>query len=116
MGRTPRLGQGGNNILDASTGERSPLLDRRGGCGIRKWREATLAPQTGWWITFKNVLSILIHHPVRSFKGSFAIFFLMSRPPLLARRGVHSPVDASSILMPAEEGCSRNFSPGFEIS
>src|SRR5688572_32346878 len=66
----------------------------------RKWREATLAPQTGWWIRFETTLSILIHHPVRSIKGSFAIFFLMSRPPLLARRGVHSPVDASSILMP----------------
>jgi len=30
---------------------------------------------------------ILNHHPVRSIKGSFAIFVLMSRPPLLARRG-----------------------------
>ena len=29
----------------------------------------------------------LIHHPVRSIKGSFAMFVLMSRPPLLARRG-----------------------------
>src|SRR5688572_25623886 len=29
------------------------------------------------------------------------------RPLLLARRGVHSPVDASSILMPAEEGWTR---------
>jgi hypothetical protein len=29
----------------------------------------------------------LNHHPVRSIKGSFAIFLLMSRPLLLARRG-----------------------------
>jgi hypothetical protein len=54
---------------------------------LRKWREATLAPQTGWWFRFKEILSILNHHPVRSIKGSFAIFFFVSRPPLLARRG-----------------------------
>src|SRR5688572_9189116 len=65
----------------------------------RKWREATLAPQTGWWIRFETTLSILIHHPVRSIKGSFAIFFLMSRPPLLSRRGDRSPVDASRSSM-----------------
>ncbi len=35
----------------------------------------------------KHFRLILNHHPVRSIKGSFAIFFLMSRPPLLARRG-----------------------------
>ena len=35
----------------------------------------------------KDFRLILNHHPVRSIKGSFAIFLLMSRPPLLARRG-----------------------------
>ena len=35
----------------------------------------------------KHFRLILIHHPVRSIKGSCAIFILMSRPPLLARRG-----------------------------
>jgi hypothetical protein len=30
---------------------------------------------------------ILNNHPVRSSKGSFAIFLLVSRPPLLSRRG-----------------------------
>jgi hypothetical protein len=35
----------------------------------------------------KHFRLILNHHPVRSIKGSFAIFLLMSRPPLLARRG-----------------------------
>ena len=35
----------------------------------------------------KHFRLILNHHPVRSIKGSFAIFVLMSRPPLLARRG-----------------------------
>jgi hypothetical protein len=29
----------------------------------------------------------LNHHPVRSINGRFAIFLLMSRPPLLAGRG-----------------------------
>ena len=35
----------------------------------------------------KHFRLILNHHPVRSINGSFAIFLLMSRPPLLARRG-----------------------------
>src|SRR5262245_26584933 len=47
----------------------------------RRRRVATLAAQTEWWFKF------LVHHPVRSIRGSFAVFFLMSRPPLLARRG-----------------------------
>ena len=33
-------------------GERSPLLVRRGGCGIKKiLAKPTLAPQTGWLLT-----------------------------------------------------------------
>jgi len=35
--------------LNESTGRASPLLDRRGGCGIKKGRESSLTPQTGWW-------------------------------------------------------------------
>jgi hypothetical protein len=35
----------------------------------------------------KHFRLILNHHPVRSNKGSFAIFLWMSRPPLLAERG-----------------------------
>src|SRR5262245_4662127 len=40
----------------------------------------------------------LIHHPVRSIKGSFAMFLLMSRPPLLARRGERR--GPPSVLLP----------------
>jgi hypothetical protein len=54
---------------------------------IKRSRVASLAAQTGWWFKFERSLWILIHHPVRSIRGSCAIFFLMSRPPLLARRG-----------------------------
>ena len=43
----------------------------------------------------------LNHHPVRSIKGSFAIFLLMSRPPLLARRG-DGPGPPSMSLPPKE--------------
>src|SRR5688572_26662160 len=50
----------------------------------------------------QKTLSILNHHPVPSIKGSFATFFLMSRPPLLARRGDRSPVDSSSMLLPPQ--------------
>ena len=42
-----------------------------------------------------------IHHPVRSIKGSFAIFFLVSRPPLLSRRGDGSPYDFFTASMTA---------------
>jgi hypothetical protein len=43
---------------------------------------ATLLPQTGWWLR----RDFLNHHPVRS-KKELRDVFLMSRPPLLARRG-----------------------------
>src|SRR5262249_30913780 len=39
--------------------------------------------------------SFVIDHPVRSIKGGFAAFFLMSRPPLLARRGLRFPKSCS---------------------
>ena len=44
-----------------------------------------------------------IHHPVRSIKGSFAIFFLVSRPPLLPRRGDGSPYDFFTASMTARD-------------
>ena len=34
--------------VNESTGRASPLLDRRGGCAIKKGRAATKAAQTGW--------------------------------------------------------------------
>jgi hypothetical protein len=37
-----------------------PLLDRRGGCGNKKNREASARPQTGWW--FNKFSSNLDHH------------------------------------------------------
>ena len=43
----------------------------------------------------KDFRLILNHHPVRSIKGSFAIFLLMSRPPLLARRACRGPPSMS---------------------
>ena len=35
----------------------------------------------------QKFFSNLNHHPVCAIKGSFAIFFLLAQPPLLARRG-----------------------------
>src|SRR5688572_23398204 len=54
------------NILDleASTGERSPLLDRRGGRDIKKnIAKLPLMERTGWWITIDRVFLNLFHHP-----------------------------------------------------
>ena len=62
---------------------------RRGGCA-RKCRVSDRNRGRGGGWTDSAVL-LLDHHPVRSIKGSFAISFLMSRPPLLARRGDGSP-------------------------
>jgi len=50
-----------------------------------------------------------IHHPVRSIKGSFAIFFLVSRPPLLARRGDGSPYDFFTASMTAHDFEAERF-------
>src|SRR5688572_29690311 len=72
----------GNNILNASTGERSPLLARRGGRDIKKDERSPLlarrggrdikknvaklplTERTGWWIKLDRVSLNLIHHPV----------------------------------------------------
>src|ERR1041385_6513713 len=47
---------------------------------------------SGWWVSrtvSERVSGIWLvpNHPVRSFSGGFAIFFLMSRPPLLREEG-----------------------------
>ena len=63
--------------------DRSPLLERRGGYAIKKCREASETAQTGWSLTTKGLVS---DHPVRSSKGGFASFFLVSRP-LLTKEG-----------------------------
>src|SRR5215831_7839101 len=56
-------------------GEPSPLLVRRGGCGIKKiLAKPTLAPQTGWSLT--RYTPGVTDHPVRSNKGGFAAFSL----------------------------------------
>ena len=67
-------------------GEPSPLLAslaRRGVCGIKKMARSDLSAADGVVVQVQKNLSILNHHPVRSIKGSYAIFFLMSRPPLI---------------------------------
>ena len=63
-------------------------LARRGGCGLKKMARSDLSAADGVVVQVqKQFRLILNHHPVRSIKGSFAIFLLMSRPPRLARRG-----------------------------
>src|SRR6266436_3731847 len=73
---------------------RIPLLVRRGGCGFnKKAAKPPKRPQTGWSLTSHDSRThsatwFVSDHPVRSIKGGFAPFFLMSRPPLLKRRGM----------------------------
>src|SRR5262249_15561568 len=64
--------------------KRSPLLVRRGGCASGKYREASTFRAAGWSLT---------NHCVRATTPSApskvaARHFLMSRPPLLTRRGL----------------------------
>ena len=64
-------------------GERgSPPQLRRGGCAIKKRCGASLIRADGV-VWSGNRTSFDQHHPVRSIKGGCAVFFLMSRPPLL---------------------------------
>src|SRR5262245_29003638 len=78
-----------------------PSLLRKSGSGtFNEMRgTGTCLPLTeesryGVVVQVQKILIDLIHHPVRSIKGSFAISFLMSRPPLLARRGNARPDDS----------------------
>jgi hypothetical protein len=61
--------------------ERSPLLVRRGGCGIKKiLAQPTLAPQTGWSLT--SYIPRVSDHPVRSNKEASRHFlYVASTPP-----------------------------------
>ena len=111
--------------------EPSPLLARRGGCASKKKVRSIRSGADGVVVQVqKHFCLILNHHPVRSIKGSFAIFLLMSRPPLLARRGdvavrqvcpgnPHPPL----LLMPhiratkvSEFLCKAAFVPQIEIT
>src|SRR6266705_4527211 len=92
----------------------SPAQMRRGGCAVRKSREATLARADGV-VLINQIHFVDQHHPVlnvspyrahawrRSIKGGFAAFFLMSRPPFGCSRHfrfiVFSP---TPLFLPAE--------------
>jgi hypothetical protein len=69
-------------------GGHRPSWTRRGGCASKKKARSIRSGADGVVVQVqKHFRLILNHHPVRSIKGSFAIFLLMSQPPLLARRG-----------------------------
>jgi hypothetical protein len=55
---------------------KTPLLVRRGVCP--EGADGVVAHTKSWLVS---------DHPVRSNKGGFAAFFLMSRPPLLKEEG-----------------------------
>src|SRR5687767_10454600 len=59
------------------------------------------ATQTGWWFRFKTYVD-LGPPPRPLHQRKLRDIFLVSRPPLLSRRGNRSRLDASSILMPGK--------------
>ena len=86
-GRARKAARHRLDVVASRTGP-SPLLARRGGCASKKKVRSIRSGADGVVVQVqKHFRLILNHHPVRSIKGSFAIFVLMSRPPLLARRG-----------------------------
>src|SRR6058998_1613152 len=73
------------------------------------------AAQTGWSIAPNLAECFATHgsasdHPVRSYSGGFAAFFLMSRPPLLTRRGLPEPVQMSKLQGALVERPYRGYS------
>jgi len=72
------------NILRAGFFPSSP---RRGGCAIKKNPRSILRRADGVVIRTARNLMDVSHHPVRSISGCFAIFLLVSRPPLLGEEG-----------------------------
>ena len=51
---------------------------------------SVLSRADGVVIQFQYIVLVIDHHPVRSIKGGFAPFFLLSRPPLLEEEGKSS--------------------------
>ena len=57
----------------------------------KKYREATLAEQTGWWVNYKQRFSLELEPPPASLRGGFAISLEVARSALLARRADRQP-------------------------
>jgi hypothetical protein len=65
-----------------------PLLGKGGvAAPLIKCREASLAGADGVGRSSHRLVGSSTNHPVRSFKGSFASFLLLSHPPLLNQGG-----------------------------
>ncbi len=87
------------NKCRAASEWNSPPQMRRGGCAVRKSREATLARADGV-VLINQIHFVDQHHPVlhvspyrahasrRSVKGGFATFFDVASTPPQLRRGV----------------------------
>src|SRR5262245_60151313 len=73
-----------------------PLLVRRGGCASNKMLRSHRSGADGV-VAYDSRFGVS-DHPVRSTKGGFAPFFLMSRPPLLTRRGISLATTISLLL------------------
>src|SRR5690242_5017000 len=89
-------------------GRTFPYSPRRGGCAIKKKQRSILSRADGnerseckrdsaqpvmVVINFDKIPSELHHHPGRSIRGSFATFYLLSRPPLLGKEGKFAHFD-----------------------
>src|SRR5678816_3166873 len=66
----------------------SPPWPRRGGCASNQMaRSLTRRRRRGGWFNPPTIIGSRTNHPVRSNKGGFATFLLLSRPPLLCQGG-----------------------------
>src|SRR5438034_947446 len=80
------------------SGDGIPLLGEGGvAAPPKKWREAPLVGADGVVSSNHRLFGSWTNHPVRSSKGGFAAFLLMSRPPLLCQGG-ESPEHEISVM------------------
>ena len=74
-----------------------PSSQRRGGCASNKKLRSHRIGADGVVSSAKSLRFRRSDHPVRSFKGGYATFLLLSRPPLLCEEG-NAPTSIHSHL------------------
>ena len=101
-----------STYLTDHAGARHALLARRAGCDQRKYREATLAEQIGWWVKYKQRFFLELDPPPASLSGCFAISLEVARSALLCEIGQDQSPDSSiEITPPHARGETRTFFP-----